>query len=242
MGVYKVGRLMWRSVPSGMRAKLLALSCLQQWRDVVIQKLMRWSPRDDIYTQDYYRQFEQWSAQTAPSLVSAIVELIHPASAIEIGCGIGNVLYELKCRGIRAVGLECSTAAISMCREKGLDVREFDVAKDNWQGTESFEVVICMEVAEHIPEKYAEKLVALLCRFRGVVVFTAAPRGQGGTDHVNEQPREYWEAKFMSMGFAEDDRMRRRIVDIMMSGGSFPVYCQNLMVFAKIDSCGGSQT
>ena len=38
------------------------------------------------------------------------------------------------------------------------------------------------------------------------IVITAAPPGQGGTDHVNEQPPQYWIEKFTGAGalFSEE--------------------------------------
>lgn len=34
---------------------------------------------------------------------------------------------------------------------------------------------------------------------------TAATPGQGGTHHVNLQPREYWQENFKSRGYQYDD-------------------------------------
>jgi len=35
---------------------------------------------------------------------------------------------------------------------------------------------------------------------------TAATPGQGGTHHVNEQPREYWYKKFRSRGYSYNQK------------------------------------
>jgi hypothetical protein len=65
-------------------------------------------------------------------------------------------------------------------------------------------------------------------------VFTAAHPGQGGTDHVNEQPATYWIAKFAKRGFSSDldlaDRWRK---DWEASGQVPEFYSQNLMIFRK---------
>ena len=62
-------------------------------------------------------------------------------------------------------------------------------------------MVISLEVAEHIPEKFADHFVrTLITMAKKAVVITAAPPGQGGTDHVNEQPYEYWIDRFNLAG------------------------------------------
>jgi hypothetical protein len=62
---------------------------------------------------------------------------------------------------------------------------------------------------------------------------TAATPGQGGTEHVNEQPNEYWIEKFRHRGFALDrettDRIRRDWARAETAG----FYHSNLMIFRK---------
>ena len=48
-----------------------------------------------------------------------------------------------------------------------------------------YDCSVSIEVAEHIPEEYSEKLVEHDQLSNGFIIFTAAPPGQGGTGHIN---------------------------------------------------------
>ena len=60
----------------------------------------------------------------------------------------------------------------------------------------SFDVVISLEVAEHLPPGAANTFVSTLTRHAPVVLFSAAVPNQGGTHHTNEQWAEYWIERF----------------------------------------------
>ena len=66
----------------------------------------------------------------------------------------------------------------------------------------SFDLVWCFEVAEHIHPKFVDIFVNNLTRHSKVVALSAAPPGQGGEGHFNEQPKSYWEKKFADRGYA----------------------------------------
>jgi hypothetical protein len=52
-------------------------------------------------------------------------------------------------------------------------------------------MVTSFEVAEHIPERLEDRYVDMLCLLGNLIVISAATPGQGGMDHVNEQPHAY---------------------------------------------------
>lgn len=97
--------------------------------------------------------------------------------------------------------MEYAEAALKFCRERRLDVAKFDLERNDFEHSRSFDVAVSMEVAEHLPESVADRYLDLLTRLSPVIVFTAATPGQGGTDHVNEQPHSYWIEKYRDRGF-----------------------------------------
>jgi hypothetical protein len=76
-----------------------------------------------------------------------------------------------------------------------------------------FDLVMCLEVAEHLPPDSADALVDSLIRLGPIVLFSAAIPSQGGTNHVNEQWPEYWADRFEARGYPVVDAIRHRIWD-----------------------------
>lgn len=66
----------------------------------------------------------------------------------------------------------------------------------------NFDVCLCMEVAEHIEEKFSDRLVNVANKSSKNIIFTAATPGQRGVDHVNEKPHRWWIEKFENVGFS----------------------------------------
>jgi hypothetical protein len=90
-----------------------------------------------------------------------------------------------------------------------------------------------MEVAEHLPKSCARRFVQLLTALSPLVVFTAATPGQGGVDHVNEQPHEYWIDLFQSQGFQFDHRLSVEWRGQWEAAGVASFYHRNLMIFRQ---------
>ena len=74
-----------------------------------------------------------------------------------------------------------------------------------------FDLVICLEVAEHLPEQVADTLVASLTAAGNCILFSAAIPGQGGQQHQNEQWPQYWQSKFVKRGYEFSDVVRDKI-------------------------------
>jgi cyclopropane fatty-acyl-phospholipid synthase-like methyltransferase len=70
-----------------------------------------------------------------------------------------------------------------------------------------FDLVVSLEVAEHLNAKYADTFVKTLVNLGDLILFSAAQPKQGGVGHVNCQPISYWERKFNSHGFKRHSNM-----------------------------------
>lgn len=64
-----------------------------------------------------------------------------------------------------------------------------------------FDLAVCLEVGEHLPEQNAEQLIDNLTAHADTVLFGAAIPGQGGMNHINEQWQSYWAKKLRARGF-----------------------------------------
>jgi SAM-dependent methyltransferase len=195
----------------------------------------RLAQHDQIYDEKYYSEImEPLAKKSAAVMAESIVSEFHPSFVVDVGCGAGELLRQLKDRGIQGVGYEKSAAAIRLAHAKDVEVLEFDLEQPlDRLAIRPSDLVISTEVAEHLPKRFADTYVEYLCRTADRVLMTAAIPGQGGTEHVNEQPNEYWIAKFQQRGFSLDremtDRLRRRWQEASIAG----FYYSNLMIFRK---------
>jgi hypothetical protein len=93
-----------------------------------------------------------------------------------------------------------------------------------------FDLVECLEVAEHIEEDAADSVVELLAAHGDAILFSAAIPYQGGVHHVNEQWPSYWAKKFATFGYSVNDVIRPRIWDDV----TIEVwYRQNILLFLR---------
>ena len=190
---------------------------------------------DAIYDSNYYASTVEGPAVGSAAAISESIILdLRPNTIVDVGCGTGALLEALRKGGCQVFGLEYSTAALRYCQARALDVRKFDLERDSFAADQVFDVAISMEVGEHLPEETADRYVDLLTRLSGMIVFTAAPPGQGGDDHVNEQPQSYWIAKFQVLGFDYDDVLSSRWSSTWREKVVVaPFYHENLMIFRR---------
>ncbi len=188
-----------------------------------------------IYNADYYSNVVEGPAvMSAEEISRTIVAKISPKSVIDIGCGTGALLMAFQNLGVLSFGLEYSVEALKFCRSRGVDVQKFDIEHDFFDFEKRFDVAISLEVAEHIPEKYANRYIDLMTKFSDIIIISAATPGQGGDDHVNEQPHSYWQEKFESLGFRLDQSLTEELATEWGKSGTVTSwYYRNLMIFRK---------
>jgi len=192
-------------------------------------------PHNEIYSAAYFASDVEGAAvKSARPMASSIVSLCKPATVIDVGCGTGALLSAFRELGCSVNGLEYAEGGLAYCRARGLNVAKFDIEHDSVssaQLTKKYDVVTSFEVAEHLPARHADRFTALLASLSPLIVMSAAPPGQGGTDHVNEQPRSYWIDKFKRRGRSYDEAMSKRLADDWAAANVAPFYYGNVMVF-----------
>jgi hypothetical protein len=89
-------------------------------------------------------------------------------------------------------------------------------------------------VAEHIDEKYSDILLASLTGSSSVIIFTAAPPGQPGKNHINLKPYYWWIEKFKKFGFEVAEKLTNYLKNEMKNiKGMQEYYFNNLYIFKK---------
>ena len=148
-------------------------------------------------------------------LADAIHEVLGVRDAVDIGCGEGMLAARLAEHGWKIQGADGSPEAVAGC-VPGVEVKLHDLAKPG-NPAGRHECVICTETAEHIPQEFADNVVAnVTASGRTIMVWSAAKPGQVWPGHVNLQPSQYWLEKLASYGWkineAKTVLLRERMV------------------------------
>ena len=152
-------------------------------------------PWHSPYTATYYDEIVD-EATMSRDAIFPILNIDGNTKIIDLGCGVGQW----------GVGLENYTGVDYRVDTKELLIKNY-IEHDLRTGiaeTRRFQVVLCLEVAEHLEAEYADTIVAnctSLVADGGMIVFGAAIPFQGGNNHVNEQWQTYWAGKFQARGF-----------------------------------------
>lgn len=172
-----------------------------------------------------------YNTAAAEQVVPYLNELFKPATVLDVGCGKCtwlNIFSKFsnikKIRGVDGEYVDRAKLLIPDQSFFPLDLNKpFNL-------NEEYDLVLSLEVAEHLKEDAAESFVESLTRHGKVIVFSAAIPGQGGQDHINEQWPEYWRQKFSKHEYEAYDVLRK----IFWNNENVNWwYRQNMFIYAK---------
>ncbi|MBD3425626.1 MAG: methyltransferase domain-containing protein [Candidatus Omnitrophica bacterium] len=188
---------------------------------------------DYFYGEDFAGMSEFRNKEWAGEFAEIIIKSFDPASVIDVGCGTADILRPFQDKDVKVLGVDGSGANKRHSRISPENFVLHDLRK-GYDPQEKFDLCLCLEVAEHIEEKFSDKLIDTLTASSDTVIFTAAPPGQEGKNHVNLKPKRWWLEKFRSRGFALDEETTAQVKSQMERvPGVHWWYIQNLMVFKK---------
>ena len=90
-----------------------------------------------------------------------------------------------------------------------------------------FDMIWSFEVVEHIHSKYITNLMKTFSNHSDKIVLSAAPMGQGGDGHFNEQSDSYWINLFQKYGYKFNENITNNIRKID------ELFAKNIMVFER---------
>jgi SAM-dependent methyltransferase len=168
------------------------------------------------FTPDVYEQIRAGAQRSAAVIAPLVYEMAHPTTVIDIGCGEGWFA-----RAFARLG--CVVEAVDPAQTEAQEEVQGDGATrglvcfhqqsvDDLRAPETpWDLAVCLEVAEHLPETAADHLVLSLAHAAPVILFSAAIPGQSGHGHVNCQWPAYWVERFKQHGFEVSGELRWRI-------------------------------
>jgi hypothetical protein len=168
------------------------------------------STETTLYTSAFYNGQSAGSVSSATVMVPMFAALNQPSSVLDVGCGVGGWVAMWLDSGVDAIGVDGDYVPRDQLRVPADRFIDHDLAAPLDLGRR-FDLVTCLEVAEHLPTEAAGTLVSSLCRHADVIVFSAAIPGQGGTGHVNERWLSFWTELFATHGYRPYDLLRGRL-------------------------------
>ena len=131
----------------------------------------------------------------SPSAWSFVLEKFNIKSVTDVGSGIGHAAKWYSEKGLDVTAIE------------GLDYNVknsifptilIDLTQQSFK--KSVDLIHCVEVVEHIDEKFLENLLETLCQGNYIFMTHAVP-GQVGYHHVNCQESSYWINHLSTYGY-----------------------------------------
>lgn len=164
------------------------------------------------YDERFYDSQVDGSFLSAKAVVPIINSLVHPKSVLDVGCGVGTWLRVWKDQfSIKDIkGIDGEYVNLRQLIIPNEDFIAKDLKKE-FNLHRKFDLVMCLEVGEHLPREASQILVDNLVNHGDIIIFSSANLHQRGTYHINEQAPEFWAGLFSKRNFIPVDILRNII-------------------------------
>lgn len=151
-----------------------------------------------------YERNDHW-LQFFGQIADGIVRDLRPASVLDAGCAMGFLVEALRERGVDAWGIDVSEYAISKVDDSVHEHCRLGSITESLG--RRYDLIVCIEVLEHLPAAEADRAVANLCEATDRLLLSTTPDDFAEPTHHNVQPPEAWSAALAREGlFREVER------------------------------------
>lgn len=191
-----------------------------------------------IYKKSFFskRHKLQWRAKPLCDAVMTTAKLKEGDSIIDVGCATGEFVQEFQNRKLVAYGIEGSDQVLEFIPDQIKDDIEIKDLRKPFEKRVKLDVVLCLEVVEHVESEYSDILVQNLCSLGDYVIVSAAPPGQKGHHHVCCRDPEYWEMFFSDQNFIRqkgDELIFKNCLEPWRKKKGLNSYYNNVLIFKK---------
>lgn len=164
------------------------------------------------YGAEFYRFLDSFALRSAQRIVPLLTAVLPIRSVVDFGCGQCAWLGVWQQAGAAVTGVDGPYVDRGHLAIDPKDFRAGDLSQPI-DLNRQFDLVQSLEVAEHLPVSRAEGFVDTLVAHGSCILFSAAVPGQGGENHINEQPLGYWRSLFRAKGYVAIDYLRPLMCD-----------------------------
>lgn len=179
-----------------------------------------------INERGYYNDDREKGGICEPTIVPSIIKLFNIKTAVDIGCGNGAYTKQFIQNGIDCIGFDGSLFTPVITNGVGLVLdfsRSVNIGK--------FDIVLSLEVGEHIPAKYSGIYLDNLCRAaKDLICLSWSPREDEVFGHCNCQKNDYVINEMTKRNFNFDPETTKYMRDQVIAWNHFR---DSLMFFKK---------
>ena len=144
---------------------------------------------DSYYYQNYngsaYGRTVEWLS-FFDKISENIVNTLNPETVLDVGCAYGLLVETLRDRGVEAYGIDISEYAIGQARP---DLNEYLTVASVLKPLEGrYDLIVSIEVIEHIEEKYCDKVIEHMCGAADQILLATTPDDFDDPTHFNVNP------------------------------------------------------
>jgi hypothetical protein len=148
-----------------------------------------------------YERNDHWMSFFGRIANKILVDLA-PGTMLDAGCAMGLLVEQLVLRGVDAKGIDVSEYAIGRAPDDVRDRCSVQSLTEPIKG--QFDLVVTIEVLEHMEPADAELALDNICAVTDAVLFSSSPYDHGEPTHINVRPPESWARLFAQRGFVHD--------------------------------------
>lgn len=135
-------------------------------------------------------------------IADEIVRRLGPKRVLDVGCAKGFLVECLRERGVEAYGFDVSEYAIRHVRQ---DVRRYCwVASATQPIRGRFDLITCIEVLEHLPDRDGRYAIRNIACHAPVILFSSTPTDFAEPTHTAVRPIIEWLRMFRRLSFGPD--------------------------------------
>lgn len=156
----------------------------------------------------YHHDSSIHNFKAAEIVIPYLLSKININSVLDIGCGTGTWLKVASDNGISDyLGVDGDWVIKNSLQIPNSNFKAVNLNVPLNVGRK-FDLIICLEVGEHLNKDASTILVDSITRHGDHVLFSAAIPEQGGQNHINEQNFDFWKSIFNAHGYKYYDIFR----------------------------------